>query len=186
MTSSKPYYDVLVQQRNDDFFHPPLAKGHQITNEAVCLSLGNSREGGVRHHRNLQMADLLLRPGGFTLCTDRRNLKYIFNPQSVDSNLTRFHADKLQRWASTLTLFNYHIERVPGKETSGAIYCRNWGGQRSRRRHASGRAVNFSARSPRFLLAIGRLCMAKHEEILIVPRDCLSRGDHSEQRYGCP
>ena len=41
---------------------------------------------------------LLLRPKGFHLFTDHRNLVYIFNPKAVDGNMARYQADKLQRW----------------------------------------------------------------------------------------
>ncbi|KAJ8524224.1 hypothetical protein ON010_g16894 [Phytophthora cinnamomi] len=55
---------------------------------------------------------LLLRPGGFTIFTDHRNLIYIFNPYAVDAGIHRYQADKLQRWALGLSCFNYEIEHV--------------------------------------------------------------------------
>jgi hypothetical protein len=43
------------------------------------------------------MEYLLLRERGFHLFTDHRNLQYIFDPKSVNSNIARYQADKQQR-----------------------------------------------------------------------------------------
>ncbi|GMF43082.1 unnamed protein product [Phytophthora fragariaefolia] len=59
---------------------------------------------------------LLLRPAGFRLYTDHRNLVYIFNPYATDGAMARYRADKLQRWALSLMSFKYVIEHVPGEE----------------------------------------------------------------------
>lgn len=59
---------------------------------------------------------LLMRPRGFRLYTDHRNLVYIFNPYGFDSNMQRYQADKLQRWAMALTCFQYEIEHIRGED----------------------------------------------------------------------
>ncbi|TYZ63513.1 hypothetical protein PybrP1_002320 [[Pythium] brassicae (nom. inval.)] len=55
---------------------------------------------------------LPLRPGGFKTFTDHRNLQYIFNLEAVNSGVTRFQADYLQRWASAHSAFRYEIQHV--------------------------------------------------------------------------
>ncbi|GMF50263.1 unnamed protein product [Phytophthora fragariaefolia] len=55
---------------------------------------------------------LLLRPRGFRIFTDHRNLQYVFDPLAVNSSLGRHQVDRLQRWAMTLTTFHYAIEHT--------------------------------------------------------------------------
>ncbi|KAJ0408845.1 hypothetical protein P43SY_000741 [Pythium insidiosum] len=74
-----------------------------------------------------RLAYLLIRPNGFKVFTDHRNLQYIFDPHSIDSNVTRFQADKLQRWASTLTTFRYEIEHVAGEANVWGDLLSRWG-----------------------------------------------------------
>ena len=57
---------------------------------------------------------LLHRPGGFTICTDHRNLRYIFG-QEPELKQPRFLADKLARWAMILDTFTYDIRHIPGE-----------------------------------------------------------------------
>ncbi len=57
---------------------------------------------------------LLVRPNGFRLFTDQRNLVYIFNPSGSNSNMAKYQADKLQRWALVMSTFPYTIECVSG------------------------------------------------------------------------
>jgi hypothetical protein len=46
----------------------------------------------------LRRGDYLLhRPGGFNLYTDRTNLKYIFNPVSINAVVLKYTAGKLDR-----------------------------------------------------------------------------------------
>ncbi|OWZ04351.1 hypothetical protein PHMEG_00023761 [Phytophthora megakarya] len=59
---------------------------------------------------------LLLRPRGFRIFTDHRNLQYVFDPLAVNSSLGRHQVDRLQRWAMTLTAFRYVIEHVRGED----------------------------------------------------------------------
>ncbi|KAE8999859.1 hypothetical protein PR001_g18944 [Phytophthora rubi] len=73
---------------------------------------------------------LLLRPGGFTIFTDHRNLIYIFNPYAVDAGIHRYQADKLQRWALGLSCFNYEIEHVSGEENVWGDLLSRWGAPR--------------------------------------------------------
>uniref|UniRef100_H3H555 Reverse transcriptase n=1 Tax=Phytophthora ramorum TaxID=164328 RepID=H3H555_PHYRM len=70
---------------------------------------------------------LLLRPRGFHLFTDHRNLVYIFNPYATDGMMARYQADKLQRWALALMSFRYVIEHVPGEENAWGDLLSRWG-----------------------------------------------------------
>ncbi|ETV71271.1 hypothetical protein H257_13409 [Aphanomyces astaci] len=57
---------------------------------------------------------LVVRPGGFRLFTDHRNLVYIFNPSGSNANMAKYQADKLQRWSLVMSTFPYTIECVSG------------------------------------------------------------------------
>ncbi|KAH9088946.1 hypothetical protein LEN26_019336 [Aphanomyces euteiches] len=57
---------------------------------------------------------LVVRPGGFRLFTDHRNLVYMFNPRGSNSGVAKYQADKLQRWALVMSTFPYTIECLPG------------------------------------------------------------------------
>jgi hypothetical protein len=70
---------------------------------------------------------LLLRPSGFRLFTDHRNLVYIFHPEATDSGIARYQADKLQRWAMTLTGYRYVVEHVSGEDNVWGDLLSRWG-----------------------------------------------------------
>ncbi|OWZ02950.1 hypothetical protein PHMEG_00025403 [Phytophthora megakarya] len=62
---------------------------------------------------------LLLRPGGFHLFTDHRNLVYMINLFATDSGLQRYQVDKHQRWSMTMTTYRYVIEHIRGEDNVG-------------------------------------------------------------------
>lgn len=70
---------------------------------------------------------LLPRPGGFHIYTDHRNLQHIFAPEQANSTMPKFQADRLQRWAMTLTMFNYVIEHVSGERNVRGDLLSRWG-----------------------------------------------------------
>ncbi|GMF38553.1 unnamed protein product [Phytophthora fragariaefolia] len=70
---------------------------------------------------------LLLRPGGFHLFTDHRNPVYRFGHFSTDTAMQRYQADKLQRWAMTMTSYKYVIEHILGEENTWADMLSCWG-----------------------------------------------------------
>ncbi|KAH9140433.1 hypothetical protein AeRB84_015334, partial [Aphanomyces euteiches] len=70
---------------------------------------------------------LLIRPGGFRLFTDHRNLVYMFNPLGASPNMAKYQAHKLQRWSLTMTTFPYAIECVAGEENLWADLLSRWG-----------------------------------------------------------
>ena len=74
-----------------------------------------------------RMEYLLLRERGFHLFTDHRNLQYIFDPKTVNSNIARYQADKLQRWSMVLQMFRYEIEYISGEENVWGDLLSRWG-----------------------------------------------------------
>jgi transposase InsO family protein len=74
-----------------------------------------------------RMEYLLLRERGFHLFTDHRNLQYIFDPKSVNGNIARYQADKLQRWSMVLQMFRYQIEYIKGEENVWGDLLSRWG-----------------------------------------------------------
>ena len=65
----------------------------------------------------VKRADYMLhRPGGFRLFTDHKNLRYIFNPDSVISKVPKYTAGKLQRWSLLLMGYDYMIVHLPGEQ----------------------------------------------------------------------
>lgn len=70
---------------------------------------------------------MLLRPGGFTLYTDHRNLTYIFDPHKACPGIQRHTAAKVQRWALTLAAFEYEVEFVQGPKNLWADLLSRWG-----------------------------------------------------------
>jgi hypothetical protein len=70
---------------------------------------------------------LLLRPKGFLIFTDHRNLTYIYDPKSVDSGIQKYRADKLQRWAVVMSTFQYTIQHVAGEDNVWGDLLSRWG-----------------------------------------------------------
>ncbi|KAH9152761.1 hypothetical protein AeRB84_004872 [Aphanomyces euteiches] len=69
---------------------------------------------------------LLQRPGGFTIYTDHRNLRYIYGTEP-DMKVPRYLADKLARWAMLLSCFNYKIRHVSGDDNVWGDLLSRWG-----------------------------------------------------------
>ncbi|GMG14688.1 unnamed protein product [Phytophthora fragariaefolia] len=82
---------------------------------------------------------LLLRPGGFHLFTDHRNLVYMFNPGASDSSMQRYQADKLQRWAMAMTSYRYVIEHIRGEDNVWADMLSRWGNAHAQRQDSTPR-----------------------------------------------
>ncbi|KAG6622734.1 Retrotransposon protein, Ty3-gypsy subclass [Phytophthora cinnamomi] len=61
---------------------------------------------------------LLLRPGGFHHFTDHRNLVNMFDPFATDTAMPRYRADKLQRWAMTMTSYNRRSHFAVAKDAT--------------------------------------------------------------------
>ena len=70
---------------------------------------------------------ILLRPEGFLLFTDHRNLVYIFASRPSATHIPRHVANKLERWALTLAAYNYTIVHIPGDSNTWADLLTRWG-----------------------------------------------------------
>ncbi|KAE9067004.1 hypothetical protein PF007_g28235 [Phytophthora fragariae] len=107
--------------------HRPLAfvSGRFVGASSRWATIEKEAFAIVESTRRLEY--LLLRPKGFRLYTDHRNLVYIFNPYGVDSTMARYQADKLQRWSISLTAFRYVIEHVPGDQNEWGDLLSRWG-----------------------------------------------------------
>ncbi|KAF0728670.1 hypothetical protein Ae201684_013628 [Aphanomyces euteiches] len=76
----------------------------------------------------LKRADYLLhKPGGFALFTDHANLKFIFNPTSVNAAILKYTAAKLDRWALLLMGYDYTIYDIAGEANVWADLLSRWG-----------------------------------------------------------
>ncbi|GMF28513.1 unnamed protein product [Phytophthora fragariaefolia] len=116
--ASKP----LLKQR-----HQPLAflSGHFRGSSHSWPTIEKEAFALVESCKRLEY--LLLRPRGFRLLTDHRNLVYISNPYAMDSNMQRYQADKLQRWSMSLTCFQYEIEHIRGEDNVWGDLLSRWG-----------------------------------------------------------
>ncbi|KAH9135325.1 hypothetical protein AeRB84_019220, partial [Aphanomyces euteiches] len=74
---------------------------------------------------------IVVRPGGFRLFTDHRNLVYMFNPRRSNSGMAKYQADKLQRWALVMSTFPYTIECLPGDTNAWGDLLSRWGSAQS-------------------------------------------------------
>ncbi|ETW00622.1 hypothetical protein H310_07193 [Aphanomyces invadans] len=70
--------------------------------------------------------ETLQRMQGFHLFANPRNLLYIFNPLGYNSNMARYQAHKLQRWAMVMTSFPYTLEHVAGEDNVWAKLLSRW------------------------------------------------------------
>jgi hypothetical protein len=74
----------------------------------------------------LRLEYLLLRPSGFKIFTDHRNLLYIFDPKYRSADVKKYTAAKLQRWALRLHAFSYTIEHISGDANVWADLLSRW------------------------------------------------------------
>ncbi|OWZ20110.1 LOW QUALITY PROTEIN: hypothetical protein PHMEG_0005519 [Phytophthora megakarya] len=72
--------------------------------------------------------DYLLRPQGFRLFCDHRNLIHVFAP---DEHVKKHVKGKLLRWALKLMNYNYVIEHIAGPQNVWADMISRWAGNRT-------------------------------------------------------
>ncbi|GMF48372.1 unnamed protein product [Phytophthora fragariaefolia] len=104
--ASQEFWGAMVSQLEplevsrplDDQHHQPLAflSGRFVGVAARWPTIEKEAFAIVKATRRLEY--LLLRPKGFRLYMDHRNLVYIFDPYATDGAMARYQADKLQRW----------------------------------------------------------------------------------------
>ncbi|KAE9040561.1 hypothetical protein PR001_g7013 [Phytophthora rubi] len=107
--------------------HRPAAflSGRFVGAAARCPTIEKEAFAIIESTRRIE--NLLLRTKGSRLFTDHRNLVYIFDPYATDCAMTRYQADKLQRWAMPLLAFRYVIEHVPGEVNAWGDLLSRWG-----------------------------------------------------------
>ena len=71
---------------------------------------------------------LLMRPDGFTIYCDHRNLVYMFRP---DQDIKKHIRGKLLRWGLQLSQYRYRLEHVAGEFNVVADMFSRWGGPKS-------------------------------------------------------
>ncbi|KAH9137013.1 hypothetical protein AeRB84_018060 [Aphanomyces euteiches] len=76
-----------------------------------------------------RMDFLLLRPNGFKLYTDHRNLTFLYDPHSCSRDVARYTAEKVQRWGLVMMGFNYTIHHIDGEDNVWADLLSRWGAQ---------------------------------------------------------
>lgn len=75
-------------------------------------------------HACTQLDYLLLRPGGFRMYCDHRNLIHVFAP---GQEIKKHVRGKLLRWATRLVEFDYVIEHIEGPHNVWADLLSRWG-----------------------------------------------------------
>ena len=73
-----------------------------------------------------KLRHLLLCDKPFRLFTDHRNLIYIFDPKTRESDFRKQSADKLARWAAKLFAYEYVIEHISGEDNVWADLMSRW------------------------------------------------------------
>ncbi len=129
--SDKGWSIVLMQSRN---YNPALSIGDQDDLEPLYFLSGtftgaarnwaiNEKEAYPIMESLKRLRHLLLRPKGFRLFCDHRNLCFMFSEQPSLKLPTR---SKLMRWAFELQSFRYTIEHIPGDQNLWADILSRW------------------------------------------------------------
>ncbi|ETV71515.1 hypothetical protein H257_13178 [Aphanomyces astaci] len=94
-----------LAQPASDQRHKPVGVPERVVpgSERVMADCGKEAFAVVESCMRLEY--LMIRPGGFRLFRDHRNLLYMFNPLGSNSNMAKNQAHKLHRWALTMTTF---------------------------------------------------------------------------------
>ncbi|KAH9185665.1 hypothetical protein AeNC1_012358 [Aphanomyces euteiches] len=78
-----------------------------------------------------RMDYLLQRPSGFKLYTDHRNLTFLYDPSAFSKDLTKYTAEKVQRWGLIMMSFTYTIQHINGESNVWADLLSRWGSSNS-------------------------------------------------------
>jgi RNase H-like domain found in reverse transcriptase/Integrase zinc binding domain len=70
---------------------------------------------------------LLLRPEGFWLYTDHKNLTYLYNPCATTPGISKHVAGKIERWSLKLSRFRYTVVYIPGEDNCWEDMMSRWG-----------------------------------------------------------
>lgn len=69
---------------------------------------------------------LVASPEGFDLCTDHRNIVFIFDPLSLKPDLSQSSIKQVMRWAVLMNMYNYVCIHVPGVDNVWADLLGRW------------------------------------------------------------
>jgi len=75
---------------------------------------------------------LLRRPGGFWVFTDHRNLVFLLSTELAPRDGHRQASDRVERWRVAMSMFQYSIRHVPGKDNVLADLLTRWGSPETR------------------------------------------------------
>lgn len=113
---------------NSEQRHEPLSfLSGSFTNASYNWSTPE-KEAFAIYYACTRLDHFLVRPEGFLIYTDHKNLTFIFSPQVVNSTIPRHVASKIQRWAFTLSAFNYEVIHISGESNVWADLLSRWGG----------------------------------------------------------
>ena len=57
---------------------------------------------------------ILMRPGGFDIYTDHRNLVYLISSDVKITDAKKQASERIERWRTLMQRFNYRIHHIPG------------------------------------------------------------------------
>ena len=121
-----PVEDVASSKDIADWRHEPLGFLSGSFKGASLRWGIPDKEGFAIVESCRKFSHFLVRDKGFRIYTDHRNLKFIFNPRGVVSQVSKPQADRLERWAVFLRAFDYVIEHVPGEVNVWADMLSRW------------------------------------------------------------
>ena len=121
-----PKEDITGNKPIHEWDHEPLAFLSGVFRGAQLRWGVPDKEGFAIKESCARLSHLLVRRGGFRMFTDHRNLRYIFNPVGVVSQVSKPQADRLERWAVYLRCFEYTIEHIAGELNVWADMLSRW------------------------------------------------------------
>jgi uncharacterized membrane protein YgcG len=180
-----PKEDITGDKPIAQWSHEPLAFLSGVFRGAQLRWGIPDKEGFAIKESCTRLAHLLVRRGGFRMFTDHRNLRYIFNPVGVVSQVTKPQADRLERWAVYLRCFEYTIEHIAGELNVWADMLSRWAPgtqqhleQRERMRDAArsapperAAAVTLRIRNDRILNEAGHIEQRRLTTAPVVPAE---------------
>ena len=114
MVTQVPDADLRSGVHTSEMRHAPLAfvSGSFTNSKLRWAILDKEAFAIVETFRRLEW----LLWSGPVICTDHRNLIYIFNPQTAGSKLSKATSQRLLNWATYLGIFQYPIRHVAGTD----------------------------------------------------------------------
>ncbi|OWY98193.1 hypothetical protein PHMEG_00031098 [Phytophthora megakarya] len=114
--------DIPIHEQHHELL---VCMGGRFTGSALNWSVIEKGSYPIVHACE-KLEYLLLRPQGFRLYCDHRNIIYLFSPSK---ELKRHVRGKLLRWSTKLLEYRYTIEHIEGVHNVWADLISRWGGQ---------------------------------------------------------